>query len=350
MKNQITTKNLILRFPRPEDLTSLKAFESRNKIHLSHWETVTELPAEEEYKKRLINWIKECEEGKSARFFIFLKEQPQQLLGMCNFTQIFHGAFRACYLGYKIDAQHEGKGLMFEALQYALKYIFEELHLHRVMANYLPINMRSGKLLNRLGFIIEGYAKNYLLINNRWEDHILTALSYEQWKMHQSAENIPSKQDSLNFREARIEDLEPIIALLYEDALGQKRESLSSPLQASYFEAFSKICSTPNSELFVAELDQKVIGVFQMTYLYHLTFQGSQVALLESVHIKKEQQGKGYGKQMIQWAIEKAKSRGCHRIQLMSDKSRMGAHRFYEQLGFRATHEGMKLFLEKSIK
>jgi ribosomal-protein-alanine N-acetyltransferase len=71
---------------------------------------------------------------------------------------------------------------MFEALEASIKYVFEELGIHRIMANYMPINARSAKLLYRLGFIIEGYAKNYLLINDQWEDHILTALSIEQWQ------------------------------------------------------------------------------------------------------------------------------------------------------------------------
>ncbi len=185
MEKQLTTLNLILRTPRREDLSSLKAFEDRNKGHLAKWETITDVSSDEDTHQRLMNWQKECEEGKAARFFIFTKENPDQIIGMCNFTQIFRGVFQACYLGYKIDQKYEGQGFMFEALQKAIQYVFEELKLHRIMANYIPINKRSAKLLNRLGFAIEGFAKNYLLINNRWEDHILTALSYEQWITHQ---------------------------------------------------------------------------------------------------------------------------------------------------------------------
>jgi ribosomal-protein-alanine N-acetyltransferase len=186
MKKQIITSNLILRTPRIEDLSSLKVFENRNKNHLAKWETINDFSSEEEDHKRLMSWLKECEEEKSTRFFIFTKENPDQIIGIGNLTQIVRGVFQACYLGYKIDHRYEGKGFMFEALQETICYAFEELQLHRIMANYMPINIRSAKLLNRLGFVIEGFARNYLFINNRWEDHVLTALSKEEWIGHQS--------------------------------------------------------------------------------------------------------------------------------------------------------------------
>lgn len=184
METQLTTFNLILRTPQLADLSVLKAFESRNRDHLAHWESIADFSDDEACQKRLSDWKKECDEGKSVRFLIFAKATPHQLIGMCNFTQIFYGAFQACYLGYKIDQEYEGKGFMFEALQSAIRYIFEDLRLHRIMANYMLANTKSAKLLNRLGFEIEGHAKNYLLINNKWEDHVLTALSYEKWKIH----------------------------------------------------------------------------------------------------------------------------------------------------------------------
>ena len=181
----LTTQNLILSAPTPHDLAAIKDFEERNQIHLKKWESTNPTnnqPVEEGIQKRLGNWIKECEEGKSVRFLIKLKDDSHKIIGFCHFTQIFYGTFQACYLGYKIDYQYEGKGLMFEALEASIKYVFEELKIHRIMANYMPINTRSANILNRLGFIKEGYAKNYLLINGRWEDHILTALSVEQWR------------------------------------------------------------------------------------------------------------------------------------------------------------------------
>lgn len=175
----LTTARLHLNFPRLEDLSALAYFEKSNRDHLARWEST--VISEEADRAKLENWIKECKEGTSARFLLRLKSDPSEIIGFCNFTQIFYGPFRACYLGYKIDHRFEGQGLMFEAVQRGLQYIFEDLKLHRVMANYMPINTRSENLLRRLGFQIEGYAKNYLLINNRWEDHVLTALTFEQW-------------------------------------------------------------------------------------------------------------------------------------------------------------------------
>lgn len=180
--NTLTTPNLILNFPRPEDLSLIDEFELRNANHLQKWELINST----NNLQKLNNWIKECEEGKSARFLIKTKEDPTRIVGFCNFTQIFHGSFQACYLGYKIDHEYEGKGLMFEALEIAIKYVFEQLGLHRIMANYMPINERSAKLLHRLNFTIEGYAKNYLLINDNWEDHVLTALTAENYHLLKS--------------------------------------------------------------------------------------------------------------------------------------------------------------------
>lgn len=184
MTHTLTTQNLILSSPSLEDLSEINDFENRNSNHLKKWESTSsanDRPLYGEDQKRLESWIKECEEGKSARFFIRPKEDLSKIIGFCNFTQIFYGSFQACYLGYKIDQEYEGKGLMFEALEASIRYVFEELGIHRIMANYMPINTRSAKLLHRLGFTVEGYARNYLLINGKWEDHILTALSVEQW-------------------------------------------------------------------------------------------------------------------------------------------------------------------------
>lgn len=187
----ITTPNLHLGMPNPDDLFAINSFELRNRDHLKKWESVSTLTSENDLLHNKTNqitldaWIKECEEGKSVRFCIKPRDNQDVIIGFCNFTQIFLGSFQACYLGYKIDFEYEGKGLMYEALQKAIQFIFEDIKLHRIMANYMPINARSAKLLDRLGFTIEGYAKNYLFINNKWEDHVLTSLSLEEWQSNQ---------------------------------------------------------------------------------------------------------------------------------------------------------------------
>lgn len=175
----LATQQLLLRSPTILDEARLAAFEKRNQEHWVPWEST--LPVPFTPIQRLEKWEKEHMEGQSIRFFIFKKEQLNSIIGICNFTQIFRGPFQACYLGYKIDYECEGKNLMYEALQRTIQYVFEDLHLHRIMANYMPTNTRSAKLLNRLGFVIEGYAREYLFINHRWEDHVLTALTNKNW-------------------------------------------------------------------------------------------------------------------------------------------------------------------------
>src|SRR5271155_1562190 len=139
MRPPLETKNLILTSPSLEDFSSIMDFEIRNQNHLKQWESTSlgeNTSFQEAVRKRLENWLTDFTEGKAVRFLMRMKDKPAEIIGFCHFTQIFYGAFRACYLGYKIDYQYEGKGLMFEALEASIRYIFEELGLHRIMANY----------------------------------------------------------------------------------------------------------------------------------------------------------------------------------------------------------------------
>jgi ribosomal-protein-alanine N-acetyltransferase len=95
---------------------------------------------------------------------------------MCSLTNIVRGPFQACYMGYSVSEKYQGKGLMKDLCLHVIDYAFNELGMNRVMANYMPDNHRSAALLTKLGFVKEGFAKNYLLINGNWEDHILTSL------------------------------------------------------------------------------------------------------------------------------------------------------------------------------
>jgi ribosomal-protein-alanine N-acetyltransferase len=177
----LTTSRLILRIPNEDDYLELQAFEKRNRDHLSPWHS-TSAELKSDYQTQIIKWDEDFKENRAIRFLIFLREQPEgEIIGKCNFSQIFRGPFQACYLGYQIDAAHEGKGLMYEAVQRAIQYMFEEQHMHRIMANYMPSNQRSAQLLQKLGFKIEGRAEKYLLINGQWEDHILTSLTNQNW-------------------------------------------------------------------------------------------------------------------------------------------------------------------------
>lgn len=124
----------------------------------------------------------ECQEGSAIRFIVYVNQDPETIIGTANITQIFRGAFQAAYLGFSLCAEHQGKGIMQEAISPILSYAFDDLNIHRIMANHLTDNHRSGALLARLGFEIEGIAKAYLHINGAWRDHVLTSKTNLNWR------------------------------------------------------------------------------------------------------------------------------------------------------------------------
>ena len=146
----------------------------------------------------------------------------------------------------------------------------------------------------------------------------------------------------LRFREATSDDIASIVRLLADDFLGQQREDLSEPLNENYLRAFREIEADPNNELIVAELDGKVIGTLQLVITPSLSYQGSKRSIVESVRVDSSLRGKGIGREMMLWAIERAKQRGCVSMHLTSHNDRTDAHRFYESLGFAKSHTGMK--------
>jgi len=147
------------------------------------------------------------------------------------------------------------------------------------------------------------------------------------------------------FRRAKWDDLPAIVRLLADDELGSQREQYEEPLPETYYAAFEQIDCDSNHELIVAERDGKVIGTLHLMFLPSLSFQGGSRAQVESVRIDDSLRGKGIGSKLMKWTIEKAKSRGAHVLQLTTHGSRANAHRFYERLGFKGTHLGMKLSL-----
>jgi GNAT superfamily N-acetyltransferase len=154
-----------------------------------------------------------------------------------------------------------------------------------------------------------------------------------------------SISSKVSFRLARRTDVSAIVRMLAEDELGSQRERFETPLPQAYYSAFEAIQADPNQELIVAELDGEVIGTLQLMYLPSLSYQGGTRAQVESVRVAQGLRGKGIGAEMMKWAIERARQRGCHLMQLTSHKSRTDAHRFYEKLGFTKSHIGMKINL-----
>lgn len=152
---------------------------------------------------------------------------------------------------------------------------------------------------------------------------------------------------SLTYRAADHEDLATLVAMLADDNLGEAREDVSIPLNQAYSSAFNAITFDPNNELVVVEQDGQIVGMLQLTFIPYLTYIGSWRCLIEGVRIHKDFRGQGLGTQFFEWAINRARERGCHMIQLTSDKQRTDAIRFYESLGFVASHEGLKLKFER---
>jgi GNAT superfamily N-acetyltransferase len=146
----------------------------------------------------------------------------------------------------------------------------------------------------------------------------------------------------LTFRLATETDLPIIIQLLADDPLGAQREKAATTLSASYLQAFDRIQNDPNQELTVAEMGGEIVGTFQLSFIQYLTHQGGMRAQIEAVRVSSAQRGKGIGKLMFDYAISRATEKGCRMVQLTTDKQRPDALRFYESLGFVATHEGMK--------
>lgn len=171
------TEHLLLRLACETDAYRLADYYCRNENFLKPWEPIRDSsyyqPAA--WNKRL-HIMAEMHRRKNAFHFLLLDKQQTEVIGVINFSNIIRGAFKACYLGYSISEMWQGKGLMYEALMPTIHFMQEQQQMHRIMANYMPHNHRSGNLLKKIGFKPEGYAKAYLQINGEWQDHILMSL------------------------------------------------------------------------------------------------------------------------------------------------------------------------------
>lgn len=149
----------------------------------------------------------------------------------------------------------------------------------------------------------------------------------------------------MTIRRAIKSDVSAVVQMIANDKLGKLREDYQNPLPDKYYEAFQNITNDPNQELVVIEDNDKVIGTLQLTFIQYLTYQGGIRAQIEAVRVHQDYRGKGIGQKLFKWAISKAKEKGAHVLQLTTDKKRPEALVFYEKLGFKASHEGMKLHL-----
>ena len=147
-------------------------------------------------------------------------------------------------------------------------------------------------------------------------------------------------------RDAKREDVPAIVAMLADDALGRARERLEDPLPQPYWDAFAAIEADANNRVLVAEIDGAVAACLQLTFIPGLSRLGAERAQIESVRVASAHRGAGLGRRLIEAAIAEARRHGATIVQLTTDKTRADARRFYEGLGFVASHEGMKLSLD----
>jgi GNAT superfamily N-acetyltransferase len=154
------------------------------------------------------------------------------------------------------------------------------------------------------------------------------------------------KSQDILFRLATRADLPSIVRMLADDDLGSQRERYENPLPETYYSAFEQIDKDPNHELIVAERNGEAVGTLHLMFLPSISFQGGLRAQVESVRVDQRFQSQGIGGEMMKWAMERARQRGAHVVQLTTHKTRLDAHRFYERLGFKGSHLGMKLSLK----
>ncbi|HEY0048672.1 MAG TPA: GNAT family N-acetyltransferase [Pyrinomonadaceae bacterium] len=151
----------------------------------------------------------------------------------------------------------------------------------------------------------------------------------------------------IKFRRATREDLPEIVRMLSDDFLGRARERYENPLPESYIKAFEEIEADKNNELIVAETGGEILGTLQITFTPSISFQGGKRATIESVRVDEKYRRRGIGKKLMLWAIKRAREENCFAVQLTTNAERADAHRFYENLGFKGSHLGMKLYLKK---
>ncbi len=179
----IETPQLIIRMPVIKDSANILAYYNRNIKHLKPFEPLRppDFYTISYWKKHIKSSRKEYKTCKSMHLLIYKKDN-EKLIGMLNFTAFERGTIQSCRVGYSVDKEHCNQGFMKEALEAGIKHVFDRCNLHRVQSAYLPHNTASEKVLSAVGFQKEGIARSYLLIDGRWQDHIIASVINPYWK------------------------------------------------------------------------------------------------------------------------------------------------------------------------
>jgi ribosomal-protein-alanine N-acetyltransferase len=185
LATRIVTERLILQPPRPADVTKMRAVLRKNAVHLRPW-SVAPAPGEDPSSLTAVSRavLRHRREWKNGQTYVLLmteRSDPNTIIGRVALGGVLRGAFQNAYLGYWIDENRQGRGLMTEAVRAVTAFAFESAGLHRVQAAVMPRNRPSQRVLEKVGYRREGVALRYLCIAGAWEDHILFAMTADEW-------------------------------------------------------------------------------------------------------------------------------------------------------------------------
>jgi ribosomal-protein-alanine N-acetyltransferase len=186
LSTRIETARLILRPPRTSDVPEMRRALRKNDAHLRPWSVapaVGEDPTSLTSVSRLVLRHRgEWKRGQSHVLLVTPREDERSIIGRVALGGVLRGAFQNAYLGYWIDSDHQGRGLMTEAVRAATAFAFGDATLHRVQAAVMPRNVASQRVLEKVGYRREGFCERYLCIAGSWEDHVIFAVTAEEWK------------------------------------------------------------------------------------------------------------------------------------------------------------------------
>jgi ribosomal-protein-alanine N-acetyltransferase len=173
MKTRLETNRLLLISIDSTDTEQFFDFLVRNKDYFRKWSALYEENYFAVWYHRA--WLESLEQeslnGTQVKFGLYYKTNPNRIIGSVSLSNIIKGIFQSCFLGYRIDEHETRKGIATESIKRVTEYAFDDLKLHRIEANVMPSNAASVRVVEKLGFINEGLAKNYLKVNGKWEDH-----------------------------------------------------------------------------------------------------------------------------------------------------------------------------------
>lgn len=180
MSVRLESQRLVLREPEESDVPALLLYYQFNEERFARWEPYHD--DDLSYHMRWVHWRRgESAIGRGWSFLALDRAEPDALVAVVNLYDVVASSAHSAILGYSVDGAHEGKGYAREAVEAVIAYAFGTLNLHRLTANYHPANERSGALLRRLGFVVEGYARDMIYLRGTWRDHILTSLTNPAW-------------------------------------------------------------------------------------------------------------------------------------------------------------------------